>query len=104
MPQNRRDNILVEDPKSLAERRKVAREFAQQFKVTLPVLIDTMDDHMNKHYAAWPDRLYVIDGTGKLAYVGGPGPRGFRVADLPSVLDKLVKTTGGWLQNSPPMP
>jgi hypothetical protein len=90
VPRNQRDNILLKDPKTIEERRKVAKDFAKQFKVSLPLLVDTMDDHMNKHYFAWPDRIYVIDAQGKLAYVGGPGPRGFSVQEVPPVLERLL--------------
>jgi len=46
---------------------------------------------MEKDYAGWPDRLYVIDGDGKIAYKGAPGPRGFKPDEIPAVLDKLLK-------------
>ena len=42
------------------------------------------------HLAAWPDRVYVIDAAGKVAYKGDPGPRGFKVSEVPQVLDKLL--------------
>jgi hypothetical protein len=35
------------------------------------------------------DRIYVIDGAGKLAYIGGPGPWGFKVQEVPPILEKL---------------
>jgi hypothetical protein len=41
-------------------------------------------------YAAMPDRIYVIDAAGKIAYKGGPGPGGFKAMDVPPVLDKLL--------------
>ena len=88
--QNEKDKILIKDPTTLAERRKVAKEFADEFKVSLPVLVDTLDDRMEKAYAGWPDRLYVIDADGKVAYVGGPGPRGFKPPEIPPVLKKLL--------------
>ncbi len=91
VPQNERDKVLVKDPTTEAERQKVAKDFADQFKVKLPILIDSMDDTMEKNYSGWPDRLYVIDAAGKIAYKGGPGPRGFKPAEIPSVLDKLLK-------------
>lgn len=69
----------------------MAEEFAKQFKLTLPVLVDTIDDTMEKRYAGWPDRLYVIDATGRIAYKGGPGPRGFKPEEVPAVLEKLLK-------------
>ena len=90
VPANERDKILIPDPKTVEERHKVAREFAKQFKVSLPILVDTIDDAVDKAYAGWPDRLYVFDAAGKIAYKGGPGPRGFKVEDVPPVLDKLL--------------
>lgn len=88
--QNRKDKIVLNDPKTLEEREKVARGFVKDFKLKHPVLIDTMDDATNKAYAGWPDRLYVIDKDGKIAYQGGPGPGGFKPAELGPVLEKLV--------------
>jgi hypothetical protein len=84
---------LIQDPKTLEERRKVAQEFASQFKVSVPILVDTIDDQVEKAYAGWPDRIYVIDRDGKIAYKGGPGPAGFVVADVPPVLDRLLSAT-----------
>ena len=48
-----------------------------------------MDDKVNKAYAAWPDRLYVVGTDGKIAMMGEPGPRGFK----PS-----VDAAQGWLE------
>jgi hypothetical protein len=81
--------VLVSDPKTLEERRKVARDFAAQFKLSLPILVDTLDDQVERAYAGWPDRIYVVGADGKIVYKGGPGPRGFRVADVPPVLERL---------------
>jgi hypothetical protein len=88
---NVKEKILIPDSKTLEERAKVAREFAAQFKVSLPILVDTIDDQAEKAYAGWPDRIYVIDAEGRIAYKGGPGPRGFRVAEVPPVLDRLAR-------------
>src|SRR5947208_499625 len=86
VPINVKERILVPDPKTLEERQKVAEEFAEQFKVSIPILVDTLDDKVEKAYAGWPDRMYVIDAKGKIAYKGGPGPGGFKVKDVPPVL------------------
>lgn len=91
VPQNEKDNVLVKDPTTDEERKKVAEDFATQFKLNLPVLLDTIDDKMEKNYAGWPDRLYVIDGEGKIAFKGSPGPRGFKPEDVPAKLDALLK-------------
>ena len=91
VPVNVRDKVLVPDPKTLAERRKVARQFAAQFKVSVPVCVDTLDDRVEKAYAGWPDRFYVIDAEGKIAYKGGPGPGGFKAAEVEQWLKTNLK-------------
>jgi len=42
--------------------------------LTLPVLVDRLDDAVSNALAAWPERIYVVDRLGRIAYVGGPGP------------------------------
>jgi Iodothyronine deiodinase len=69
----------------------VAKEFVKAFKVTLPVFVDSMDDKVGLAYSGWPDRIYVIDREGKIAYKGDPGPRGFRPVDVPPIIDRLLK-------------
>jgi hypothetical protein len=98
VPANVREGILIEDPKTLENREKVAREFASQFKVSLPILVDTIDNALEKGYTAWPDRIYIVDDKGNIAYKGGPGPRGFRANEVPPVLDRLL---GVKEENSP---
>lgn len=87
---NVREGILVESPKTKKERNEIAREFASQFKISLPILVDGIDNKVGSDYSAWPDRIYIIDARGKIAYKGGPGPFGFRVSDVPPVLDRLL--------------
>jgi hypothetical protein len=88
----KKNKFNITDPKSLQERRDVAKEFAKQLGVTLPILVDTLDDQVERAYAGWPDRIYVIDAAGKVALKAAPGPSGFSpgVRDTPAVLDKLL--------------
>src|SRR5205814_7346010 len=90
VPQNARDTVLAKDPTTLAERKQVAKEFAAEFKLSPPVLVDPLDDPFEKAFAGWPDRVYVLDAAGKVAYKGRPGPGGFRVAEVPPVLKRLL--------------
>jgi type I thyroxine 5'-deiodinase len=46
------------------------------------MLVDGMDDAVNRAYAAFPDRLYLVGRDGKIAFRGGPGPAGFRPDEL----------------------
>jgi hypothetical protein len=47
---------------------------------------------VGKAYAAWPDRIYVIDRQGKVALKASPGPGGFlpSVRAAPAILNKLL--------------
>jgi hypothetical protein len=87
-----RNQFQITDPKTLEERRKVARAFAAQLKVSIPILVDTLDDQVEKAYHGWPDRIYVVDARGQIALKGEPGPAGFRpaVQAAPAVLDRLL--------------
>ena len=92
-PDMPRNKFNIPQPKTLEERQKVAREFAEALKLSLPIFVDSMEDEVGKAYSAWPDRLYVIDAEGKIALKGGVGPRGFSpaVKAAPGVLDKLLE-------------
>jgi Iodothyronine deiodinase len=69
-----KDNVCYAQPKSLADRVAIANDFTQRFKYPVPFAIDEMSDAANNAYAAWPERLYIIDENGRIAYKGGNGP------------------------------
>lgn len=91
-PRRPPEEFKITDPKTLEERQRVAREFAAKVGLTVPILVDAMDDQVERVYAGWPDRIYVIDGQGKIAFKGDPGPRGFppAIQAAPGVLDELL--------------
>ena len=49
-----------------------------------------MDDKASKLFAAWPDRIYVLERDGKVCYRGGLGPAGFKPSEVPPVLRSLT--------------
>jgi type I thyroxine 5'-deiodinase len=61
--------------------------------IELPAVVDTFDDATERAYTAWPERLYVIDRDGRIAYKSAPGPFGFKPADLEAALSRLVART-----------
>jgi hypothetical protein len=72
----------VHDPQTLADRRQVAGRCQEALKYDIHTYVDDIDDAVNKSYAAWPTRLYLIDKDGKVAYKGGLGPFGFKPKDF----------------------
>ena len=58
--------------------------------MTMPVVLDTIDDRVGHAYSGMPDRLYVIDRDGKVSYQGGRGPMGFIPAEMEQSLALLL--------------
>lgn len=82
---------VIPQTATAAERLKNLGQCVSLLQLTMPALIDSDDDVVNRGYGAWPDRLYVVDVDGKIAYKAGPGPRGFRPAEVESWLKANVK-------------
>jgi hypothetical protein len=87
--QNQQAGIDIKTPRSDEERHRAAAKCAAEMKISIPIVVDGIDDAVEKAYAGWPDRLYVIDKAGKIAYKGRPGPAGFRPAEARQALRKL---------------
>jgi len=67
----------IEDPVTEEERDRMAVMCSTKLGLTMPAVVDTMDDAVSRDYAGWPERLFLIASDGKVAYRGGPGPFGF---------------------------
>ncbi len=78
------------DPKTIEERRAVAGECETALQYGIRTYVDEMDDHVNRAYAAWPTRLYLIDLDGKVVYAGGLGPYDFKPAKLNAAIDDFL--------------
>ena len=81
----------VEQPVSTEERRKVAAAFLDEMNLNINALLDNIDDKTSKDYASLPDRLYLVAKSGKIAYAGGRGPRGFKPQELEEAIEKELK-------------
>lgn len=69
-----KDDVCYAQPKTLDQRVAIANDFTKRFKFPVPFGIDDIGNAANDAYAAWPERLYVIDENGRVAYKGGNGP------------------------------
>ena len=67
----------VEDPVTMDERHAMAAFSSKDLGLTMPSIVDELDDRVCLDYAAWPERLFLIGPAGKVLYRCGPGPFGF---------------------------
>ncbi|MFQ5492076.1 MAG: deiodinase-like protein [Phycisphaerae bacterium] len=70
----------ISEHKNFGERCAVAARLVADKKLTIPCLVDNMDNAAEKAYQGWPDRVYLIGKDGKLAVAGHRGPWGFKPA------------------------
>ena len=91
MRANERDRVVFRQPKSDGERVKVASVCRVGLKISVPILLDGMDNAVCTAYSAWPDRLYVVGKDGKIAYKGRPGPGGFKPTEMARALEQILR-------------
>jgi len=87
---NEREGILFAQPTSYGARAEVARACSLKLELSIPTLVDDMDNSTDLKYYALPDRLYLIGRDGRVAYRGGPGPFGFVAAELEEAIEKYL--------------
>jgi iodothyronine deiodinase-like protein len=87
---NVNDDVLVATTKTADERYQVAGLCVTKLGIELPALVDGLDNRVERAYTAWPDRLYVIDRSGRVAHKSPAGPFGFKPADGEAALKRIL--------------
>lgn len=82
MESNDRAGVKFAQPTNKEEREAIASQCCTALKMTIPLLVDGIDDAVGQAYSGMPDRLYLIDKYGRVAYKGGRGPFGFKPGEL----------------------
>lgn len=90
MPSNFKDNILIASAKTIFERDEAAKTCVVKLGIHIPAVVDDMNDSTERAYTAWPDRLYVVNREGRVAYKSKAGPFGFE----PSAMAKTLQSLG----------
>jgi len=90
MSSNDRAGISIKQPTTAGERTAAAKTCCSSLGITMPLVVDEMDDRVGHAYSGMPDRLYVIDADGRVAYKGGRGPFGFKVGEMEQALAMLL--------------
>ncbi len=76
------EDVIFEQPTTGDERAEVAAACMLRYNFSFPMLMDNMENEAEEKYMSWPDRLFLIDSGGKIAYQGGMGPLYFDVDEF----------------------
>ncbi len=74
--------VLMPAARTPGQRRKQILAGAKLLDLDLPLLADTMDNDAEKAYGAYPNRAYIVNTAGHVAYKGMPHAREFEVAGI----------------------
>jgi hypothetical protein len=90
MLSNQKAGVSIHQPTNDAERLKAATSCRNLLDLKLPFLVDQVDDQVGSVYSGMPNRLYLIDREGKVAFKSGRGPFGFHPRQLEQALLLLL--------------
>jgi Iodothyronine deiodinase len=90
LPANLEEDVLLANHVTIEDRFAAARAGLDRLGLTMPVLVDGIDDAVSNAFAAWPERIYVVDGRARIADTGGPGPFEFDPDASAAALEALL--------------
>lgn len=94
MQSNQRVGINLKQPTAYGERRAIAENCQKHLALSIPFLVDTVDDQVGSTYSGMPNRLYIVDQQGRIAFKNGRGPFGFHPRQLEQALVLLLNQSG----------
>jgi len=75
-------------PTTNQERMDLAKALLDSRKLSIPMLVDPIENGFEKAFAAWPIRFYVVHG-GKVLFKSQPDGIGYNLHDVLNCLDDL---------------
>ncbi len=91
---NIKAKIFLHSTRTQKERCDVAGTCLVKLGIEYPAIVDDVANSTERAYTAWPDRLYVIDRDGRIAYKSKPGPFGFHTEEVARTLERLLPDGG----------
>jgi len=86
MESNDKAGVCFPQPKTYEDRLKIAKACQTSLKMTVPLVVDDVDDAVGDLYSGMPDRLYVVGRDGRVVYKSGRGPFGFLPGEMEQAL------------------
>ena len=86
---NIKDDVFYRQHQSLDEREEAAQSCTIGLHISIPTLVEEMDNAIDESYGAAPERLYLIGKDGRVAYHGGAGPHFFDLDELDEAIQDM---------------
>lgn len=83
-------DVLFAQPKTDDERAEVAEACLLHMDLEMPMLLDDMTNVVDTAYSALPERLFVVDTAGVIAWHSDMGPWGFDVDGFEGALQEQI--------------
>jgi hypothetical protein len=91
MENNIKDKVVFASPRDEGERANIAGTCVRKLGIEFPAVLDEFGNSTERTYTGWPDRMYLIDASGRIAYKSKPGPFGFKSEKLKAALARVVQ-------------
>jgi hypothetical protein len=104
MESNVKEKVVFASPKTEEERAFVAGACVRKLGIEFPAVLDEFGNSTEQAYTGWPDRLYLIDAQGRIAYKSLPGPFGFKPDQLEAALSRALRTNASVEEKTKPHP
>ena len=87
---NEEAGIRIKQAESLLERCEAAKLCEARLGLSIPTLVDDLENTACRAFSAWPERIYILDSSNRVHYRGGQGPWDFRPDEARASLQILI--------------
>lgn len=91
MDSNVESGVVYSQPDTFEARQELAKTFVDRMGVETDTLVDDIRNTALACYAAWPERIYIVDRDGRILYKGGIGPFYFEPDELREFLESMPR-------------
>ena len=86
------EGVLLRQHQSFDEREEAAQTCSIDLHISIPTLVEEMDNAIDEAYGAAPERLYLIGKDGNVYYHGGAGSHLFDLDELDEAIKRMEAT------------
>ena len=90
VPNNLIENIIYNEPTTDVERSDIASACQLTLDLHMPMLVDRIDNNVDKKYVGLPMRMFLVDADGKIAFAGAKGPFGWDDVAFEETIEELL--------------